>query len=210
MPKFEIPNTPEIRNLNEYRAVLNKEYGLANKDRFVVVLNKNLDRTLERDLVYLCDTAEFPGRTFATGNDIRYYGPSFKIPVISTYTPVNISFVVRDYMSERYFFDKWMETINPKSTYDFNYRTDYETMVDIFQLNEFGSKDKPAKATYKVTLRHAWPLSFDSMPLSWGEDSFHKVTVTFTYTDWFNNEEYAKGKLDANFFQLVDGANIRR
>ena len=61
-------------------------------------------------------------------------------------------------------------------------------------------------ATYKMTLRDAWPLSIEALPLAWGEEAYHKLVVTFTYTDWHNSEEKYKSKE----FSLVEGSKVTR
>lgn len=202
MPEYNVnlENAADIRNLHEYLAIRRLSY--ADPDRFLVHIAKGPDGGLERDLRYLCHEAELPGRTFQTGNDVRYYGPSFKLPVQSTFKEMNLNFYVRDDLKEKYYFDRWMEIINPKSTYDFSYRSQYSTTIDIWQFRQ------DMKAVYKVTLRKAWPMSVESMPLSWGEDSFHKLQVTFAYTDWYNN--YEKSSIEADFYNVVSGSTVLR
>lgn len=125
----------------------------------------------------LCDSAEFPTRAF-NADEVRYYGPNFKLPYQSSYIDVTLSFLCRSEMREKEMFDTWMEVINPKSTYDFSYRKTYATDIDIYQYTELGDP------SYKVTLRHAYPLNVNAMPLNWAEDNFQRVQVQFAYTDW--------------------------
>ncbi len=72
-----------------------------------------------RDMMYLCDATEFPGR----GMDIletRYYGPAINFPRNSKYSgELSMSFLVRNEAFERQLFDDWMEIINPTNTFDF-------------------------------------------------------------------------------------------
>ena len=44
--------------------------------------------------------------------------------------------------------------------------------------------------TYAVDFYDAYPISMNQMDLDWSQnDSYHKLTVTFAYTRWFNRTE---------------------
>jgi len=198
-------DAPQL-TLQEFRSVLGHHHELADSCRFVVQILRS-EMGLDNDLMYLCHEAELPGRSLVT-NDFRYYGPSFKMPLNSEFQPVTFSFICRDWMAEKYYFDDWLEKIQPKSTYDFAYRSSYATEINIFQISDIatGKKDYPMEALYKVTLRDAYPMSVDALPLSSEEEAYHKLRVTFTYTDWYNSEE----KLKTEKFSLVEGAEVTR
>lgn len=146
-----------------------------------------------RDLTYLCEAAEIPGRGFMS-SDLRYYGPSFKIPYQSSYEDINMTFLVRDRFEERRFFDNWMEIINPSTNYDFEYRRNYLGEIHIFQMSDIAATvesqtpgDDPVKNSqrrYAIALRKAYPVLVNPQPMTWADDNFHRLTVTFTYTRW--------------------------
>lgn len=198
-------------SMTDVLAKMNEGRGLARSARFAVKINgipginqdglNELDRfrrgSLEfgkmrsiqnNDLVYLCEVAEFPGRTYMN-SDIRYYGPSVKFPFQTVYEDVNFTFLCRMDFDERKFFDTWMEMINPISTYDFNYKSEYSTSIDIFQLDE---KQKPV---YCITLLEAYPLQVSPQPVTWADDNFQRLAVTFTYSKWGRN------RIDYNFYE---------
>lgn len=200
-------DSPQSFTLQEFRSTLAKHKELADACRFAIQIPRNKDMGLERDLQFLCFETELPGRSLVT-NEFRYYGPSFKMPSNSQYEQIDLNFIVREYMAEKYYFDEWIDKINPKTTYDFAYRSSYETEIHIFQISEIftGNKNKPVEATYKMTLRNAYPIAVAALPLSWGEEAYHKLRVTFTYTDWYNSEE----KIKTNEFKLVRDSDVRR
>lgn len=136
---------------------------------------------ISNDLVYLCEVAEFPGRSFMN-SDIRYYGPSVKFPFQSVYEDVNFTFLCRPKSEERYFFDGWMEKINPISTFDFNYKKDYASTIDIFQL------DEQHKTSYMISLLEAYPIQISPQPVTWADDNFQRLAVTFTYSKWYREQ----------------------
>jgi hypothetical protein len=97
------------------------------------------------------------------------------------YEDVNFTFLCRINSQERQFFDSWLEMINPIDTFDFNYKDDYSTSIDIFQL------DEEQKATYAITLREAYPIQISPQPVTWADDNFQRLAVTFTYSSWGRN-----------------------
>lgn len=193
MASYFIPNAPELSNINDFRSVVGRDRDFAKASRFAVQIGRI--SSLFSDLIYLCETAELPGRAFNL-QDYRYYGPGFKMPVQSEYLEINFSFYVRDKMREKELFDNWMAYINPKNTYNFRFRNEYSTDVYIYQYSEIAealdepdranrasSRSRP-QATYKATLRQAYPVNVQAMPTNWAEDNIHRLQVTFTYTDW--------------------------
>jgi hypothetical protein len=53
--------------------------------------------------------------------------------------------------------------------------TRYLSDISIIQFDEF------VKQIYAIKLIDAFPISIASMPLSWADDNFHRVTVSFAY-----------------------------
>lgn len=199
MASVTFSNPPQFLGLQEYRSAISRDGGPSKANRFVVRIVKlptQLPRRaqydgLMKDMMYLCESAEFPGRGFMN-IDVRYYGTNFKSPYQTTYEDLNLTFLVRDKFLERQLFDDWMELINPSSTYDFSYSKDYMTTVEIFQLSEVDSTpagtstnaSKTVTAQYKFTFEKAWPILINPMPVNWADDNFHRLTVAFTYNTW--------------------------
>lgn len=142
-------------------------------------------RDFTKELTYLCEAVEMPGRAFMS-LDVHYYGPNQKLPFMSQYEDVTLTFLCRSESMERQFFDDWMENINPTSSFDFNFRSDYETKVHISQFAEYpeNSTDKVSKETYRITLLNAYPININPQPMTWADDQFQRLAVTFTYYKW--------------------------
>ena len=160
---------------------------LARPNRFDVVLTVptviNLVGSSSRILTYRCESAQLPGRTFAT-TEQKTYGPIEKFPYLTTYNDLDLTFIVTDTMVEKYIFDSWLEAINPARTNNFEYKSDYSTIITVNQYNVFND------LTYAVDFYDAYPISMNQMDLDWSQnDSYHKLTVTFAYTRWFNRTE---------------------
>lgn len=175
---------PQINDLQAFRSLLAKNGDLAKVAKFAVQIIKPGLLSTSRDLSSLCDTAELPGRAFHT-NDVRYYGPTFQMPIQTVYNNMTVSFLCRDKFWERQFFDAWMNQMNPKSTYDFSYRDGYcAATFDIFQFSEAAISNTQMVAKYVMSLRKAYPINVNPMPLSWASEDIHRLQVTFAYTDW--------------------------
>ena len=134
-----------------------------------------------KQLQMRCEQATLPGRTFATAERKIGSNPIQKYPYLSTYDDVTLTFIVSDDMSERIFFDTWMEVINPTTNFNFKYRSDYS--VDI-SINQY---DVTNDITYVSTLIDAYPVSVNQLDMDWSStDSHHKLSVVFAYSYWQN------------------------
>ena len=144
-----------------------------------------------KNLTYRCESAHLPGRTFATSEQ-KTYGPIEKYPYLTTYTDIDLTFIVDGDMNQRLLFDAWMNYINPQYNNNFRYKGNYSTIITINQY------DVTNTLTYSVNLYDAYPISMNQMDLNWSDEGFHKLVVTFAYTYWQNNSLQAIG------MQLVD------
>lgn len=198
MATYFIPNGPVLPSMDEVRAQAERYGGLAKSARFMVRFLPTRPDSLLRgqsyflqELTYLCEAAEFPGRGFEAIN-LRYYGPDFKIPNKTEYEDLNLSFICRDGFFERQLFDTWMELINPNATYNFSYRDTYTCRIELFQISDlagFGVDAATAPAAqYKFTFEDAYPILVQPQPVTWADDNFHRLTVTFTFKKWWRED----------------------
>lgn len=197
-----------MANISTFRSTIAKGRDFAKANRFLVEFNMPLgvgtDVNDSRDLSFLCETAELPGRALNI-QEYRYYGPNFKMPHQSAYTDINFSLYVRSFMNDRRIFDNWIEFINPKTTYDFKFRSEYSTDINIYQYEEDGTQ------SYKVTLQKAYPINVNPMPLSWAEDNIHRLQVTFCYVDWRKDDDVVSNStltIDDQFARLREFERI--
>jgi hypothetical protein len=133
---------------------------------------------LSRYLALQCESAELPGKTLLT-QDVKIYGPGFKVPYQTQYTETTLTFVCTNEFYERKLFERWMEAIMPTDTNNLRYSKDeetrYMTNIQIIQYDDF------IKKIFIIELLDAFPISVASQPLSWSEEGFHRVSVQFTY-----------------------------
>jgi hypothetical protein len=201
--------------MESFKAV-SEDYGsLAKSCRFAVrILPTGINNPLRqyydmfRDLIYLCEVAEFPGRGFESIS-YRYYGPEQKQPFQTRYEDINLTFLCRSQSPERELFDDWMDLVHPITTYDFNYKDDYSCQIDIFQFSEYdtigyGSSDPE----YMFSLKDAWPTLVNPQPVTWADDQFLRLGVTFTYSRWTRGGLDPTPSADANGSYVAITTNL--
>lgn len=130
-----------------------------------------------------CEAAELPGRTIAT-HDFKTYGPVEKMPYMTTYNDITLTFICSSSMIEKSLFDLWIDYINPSDTWNFRFKNNYCTKILINQY------DSTKNYTYQNSLIDAFPVSVNQLDLNWNDDGYHKLSVTFAYTNWENTAGY--------------------
>jgi hypothetical protein len=232
MPSFKIDNQPTFLRMTDFYAHSSIFGGLARSCRFAVqIVPSGIDSFLirkgygdfMRQFTYLCELAEFPGRGWDM-IDMSYHGPNFKIPYRTEYQETAMTFLCRADSFERQFFDDWMEIINPTNTYDFSYRDNYKCQINMFQFSEAGLRmtTEPNRedvapspttneftepvATYAWTLHDAWPVLVNPQPVTWADDNYQRLSISFTYSKWTRPNRDPK----SGTFKLVnDGSTVR-
>lgn len=180
-------------SINEFKSSFRTD--VARNNKFDVNINIPLVMipyiSSAKSLNYRCENANLPGRTFAT-TEQKTYGPIEKYPYLTTYNDIDLTFIVDDDMSQKIFFDAWMNYINPQYNNNMRFKGDYATIITINQY------DVTNQLSYSVNLYDAYPISINQLDLDWSNDGHHKLVITFAYTYWQNNSVQALG------MQLVD------
>lgn len=207
-----ITNAVTNLGMDDFLSISDSHNGLAKSCRYaarITPIGQYLAgyKDILKDLTYLCEATEFPGRGLQTV-DVRYYGPSFKMPFQTTYEDINMTFLCRTESYEREFFDDWMTIINPINTFDFNYRNDYAARIELYQFADVPdqSGDNPL-AQYYFSIEDAYPILVNPQPITWADDQFLRLGVTFTYRWWRRpgrDPEPRGGGANASF-RLVPG-----
>jgi len=140
--------------------------------------SKTSNASISRFLALQCEAAELPGKTLLT-QDIKVYGPTFKVPNGTQYGDTTLTFLCTNDFYERKLFERWMEAIMPTDTNNLRYakgqKTRYLTNIKIIQYDDF------IKRIFAVELIDAFPIGIAPQPLNWSEDNFHRLSVQFAY-----------------------------
>ena len=140
--------------------------------------SKTSNSSMSRNLALQCEAAELPGKTLTTA-DVKIYGPTFKIPYQTQYGDTSLTFLCTNEFYERKLFDRWMEAIHPTDTNNLRFpkgdKSRYMTNIKIIQYDDF------IKQIYAVELIDAFPIGVAPQSLSWGDDAFHRLQISFAY-----------------------------
>lgn len=142
-------------------------------------LSRQFDRMgISRSLALQCESTEIPGKSLQTV-DVKIYGPTFKVPIQSTYNEITFNFIcTNNGFYERKVFERWIESIMPTDTNSLRYakgNDSYLTQPKIIQYDDYVNE------IHIVELIDAFPVSIAAQPLSWSEDNFHRLSVQFAY-----------------------------
>lgn len=142
------------------------------------VQNKTSNPDTSRWLAMQCEAAELPGKRLRT-QDVRIYGPGFKVPLQAEFTDINLTFLVTNNFGERMLFDRWLESIIPSDTNNPRFpkgeNSRYMTNITLLQYDEQTNK------IFSMQLIDAFPVAIAPQQLSWSDDGFHRITVNFAY-----------------------------
>ena len=140
--------------------------------------SKTSNSSMSRNLALQCEAAELPGKTMTTA-DVKIYGPTFKVPYQTQYSDTSLTFLCTNEFYERKLFDRWMEAIHPTDTNNLRYpkgdKSRYLTNIKIIQYDDF------IKQIYAVELIDAFPIGVAPQTLSWADDGFHRLSISFAY-----------------------------
>ena len=180
---------PETFSPKTIRALLNAHGGIAFNDKYVVTLNKPPAfelpgaQKMRHDLSMLCDTATLPTKSLATFEK-SIYGPVKSMPYRMTFTEASMSFIMRDNMHEKKYFDYWQSKIIDQKTGNLGFFDDYVCDI-IIQKFSRAAIDTSETPTYAVTLIDAWPSIVSEVQLSHsGGTEAMKLPVTFQFKKW--------------------------
>ena len=161
--------------------------------------SKTSNSSMSRNLALQCESAELPGKTMQTA-DVKIYGPTFKVPYQTQYGDTSLTFLCTNDFYERKLFDRWMEAIHPTDTNNLRFpkgeKSRYMTNIKIIQYDDF------IKQIYAVELIDAFPIGVAPQALSWADDNFHRLQISFAYQKYRTIYEgtYDIGAAAANLF----------
>ena len=185
-----------------------QNYNPAPTNRFhaYVTRGKILDKNLDRTMTLRCESADLPGRGFATSNQ-QLYGPIRRIPYNSTYIDATLVFQLSDnFLEEKRYFDQWQDAMQNPNSFDVAYYDDLIGTVKVESMNEKND------VIYSCTLLEAYPLTITGVTLNWANrDEAMKLSVTMAYRKWerqFEGTELEDIRIQNILEARESGANI--
>ncbi len=175
-------------SINDFLAQLNKS-GVAYSSLFEVQVTPpsglqvgGQSAVNTSDMVYRAQNVNWPGRGI-TAAELKYYGPTQKIAMDSTFNDVTVEFLLSESLYEYDFFESWQDIAVGKyrESSDVNadawlrFFDDYKGTVTISHFNE------REQLKYKVNLVDAFPINVGDIQRDWGQNDLIRVPITFTY-----------------------------
>lgn len=199
-----------------FQAVMNKDGGPILNNRFMFIMGgfpaiiggggpsnrKVQEKYASRgpqflsSMRYLCDSVDIPGININT--DTRPgYSPimSTQMPGAIEFSQLTATFICRDFMTEKEFFDDWIFGIKngfvspgPGATYDNAYMNDITIDASLLVLSIYNTGGDTVQDTkgirYAIAIRDLYPVSVDPIQMNWSEDSPMKLSINFAYSYW--------------------------
>ena len=108
-------------NISEFKASFRKDLARPNKFDVNIPVPLTLIPYVNnaKSLNYRCESANLPGRSLATTEQKIGSNPVEKYPYLTTFNDMQLTFMVDDDMSQKVFFDAWLNFINPQYNYNF-------------------------------------------------------------------------------------------
>lgn len=176
--------------INDFRTHFSKNNEFARADKFeawITVSNPILQKMMgTKELALQCEISELPGRA-ASMIEFRHHAFVNRIPHYNVFQDVNFTFYCNGNMTEKKFFDQWMDLMVPVQTGLVNYfdETAYATEIKIKQYGNTVGKDGKPEVIYECTLIDAIPTSIAPLALNWQDDSIQRLQVNFAYKKWY-------------------------
>jgi len=150
---------------------------------------------LPTTLTYRCETAELPSKTYATVEQKFGSNPIEKYPYQVQFNDISLTFIVSGDMSEKKFFDSWMEKISPSANFDMSYKFGKKGYTAAVTIRQFNSLNQ---VTYAVNLIDAYPITVNQLDLDWSSEGYHRLNVVFAYTYWEQSLNYVSEEARKN------------
>jgi hypothetical protein len=181
-------------NVNEFRNHFGKYEDFAKTDKFevwIAVPNALSNSSIfgVRELIFQCEAAELPGKNINM-IEYRHYAFTNRIPHFINYGEMSLTFYCNGKLEEKKFFDAWFESMIPTNSGLVNYQSNeegsqnYSTRINIRQYSQVSDDQGQPKLIYECALIDAIPTSISPLSLNWGEDSVHRLQVSFAYKKW--------------------------
>jgi hypothetical protein len=198
-------------NVQTLSSSLNKS-GLAKVSHFEVQITGKGNSALEESMMARIDTVDLPGRSLmTTEHKFTNIGPLNKVPYGGvTYGDLTMSIIMSEDMREKEYFENWQNSMVDTGAFEVNgtaqdfagratlskfgtkYFDDYYGTVTIRQYGSAGD----LKSIH--TLNEAYPIIINPISMSWADEQFAKLSVTFAYrnyrTTFFKTDQPGLGK----------------
>lgn len=167
-------------SINDFKSAIMRNRGLAKANRFKVEITSvpGLSGST-RDLNFLCETVNLPGKQITTLDYDNGTRRPVKIPTGYIEDDVTMVFNLTNNYLVKKALDSWMQRIIDVNSYRLAYDSAYKRDIKITQLDDNNA------IVYTAQLKSAYPITINSIDLDDNaESTITKVTTVFTYDNF--------------------------
>ena len=161
--------------------------GLASPNKFEVIFSKipGLSSGGKTQLNLMCDQASLAGRDVQAVLDLQYGVRRQVVYNAPAYTPLSVSFICTDDMSEKRILDVWNNRcVDVKGGFQVAYYDDYVGHLDVYVLDRSGKK-----RTYHMHYHEVYPKTVTAVELNHGTtNATLRVTAEMAYAFWTTSD----------------------
>jgi hypothetical protein len=175
-------------SLNSFMSNISKG-GLSNASLFQILVTPPIKLNYNnRELKFRIEATEFPGRNIDVfQTDYNYMGGIRNVAYGWNIAEIPLTILLSEDMKEKDFFLKWQSLAigdwsEGGDDYDIGFYEDYIGEILMLKLNNRG------EIVRRVKLLEAYPVTVGANQVSWADDSFQRLDVTFVYKKYENIE----------------------
>lgn len=175
----------DIKSLSSFIAKVKE--GLAVTSQYSVLITKpnNLGIETPSTLTLFCQQTALPSLGFQT-DSIVIFGEVRNVPYQKLFGKISLSFYTDANFNVKKFFDKWLDLVIDPVTRLVGFYDDYISTIEIIV------DDREGNPVYKVKLHEAYPVTVNSINLSYDKTDVVMVDVSVDYkyytTEVINSE----------------------
>ena len=125
-----------------------------------------------------CHTAQFPQRAINT-LDFRSNSVNFKVPYMTSYDPISLSFYANGNLDSREYFELWQSCVMNFGNNTSNFYNEYVSDVKLYIQNEHGQD------TYGIILYECFPVAISTFDMSYAmSNTALNIMVVLSYKTW--------------------------
>ena len=184
-------------------------FGLASPNKFEVNFSRipgQDDRGTREQLSLMCDQVSLAGRDVQAVLDLQYGVRRQVVYNAPAYTPLSLSFLCTDDMSEKRILDQWNnKCVSVTGGFHVAYYDDYVGHLDVYVLDRSGKH-----RTYHMHYHEVYPKTVTAVELNHGTtNATLRVTAEIQYAYWSTNSfGHRTGKNVGSEGREPTGANV--
>ena len=125
-----------------------------------------------------CHTAQFPQRSINT-LDFRSNSVNFKVPYMTSYDPISLSFYANGNLDSREYFELWQSCVMNFGNNTSNFYNEYVSDVKLYIQNEHGQD------TYGIILYECFPVAISTFDMSYAmANTALNIMIVLSYKTW--------------------------